>query len=204
MAGKGILSCLVLAHEPRPPQVQLSGHSDPKAEEVHGEGVAVRSADRWSGNLVVGFDEQLRRTTIFPLSGGSPRTLTNSVDGNFSVFGAGRNGPFLLYSPGGSYRPDLEPGAQWIETPVIAMDAGSGRSDTIATLPDRWRVVAPDGNAPMPPPLLYAVQAVAMDGFYWATPDASELRKYDWNGALQQIVRHAATPRPVEPGMVQE
>lgn len=158
----------------------------------------------FGADSVVGYDARLRRTTIFPLSGGSPRTLSNSVDGNFSVFGALENGPFLLYSPGGSYRPDLEPGAQWVETPIIAMDSESGSSDTIATLPDRWRVVGPDGNAPMPQPLLYAIQVVARDGFYWGTPDAFEVRKYDRYGALRQIIRRAATVRTVGTSMVQE
>ena len=153
---------------------------------------------------LAGYDARLRRTTIFPLTGGMPRTLSNSVDGNFSVFGAAEDGPFLLYSPGGSYRPDLEPGGQWIQTPVIAMDSESGASDTIAVLPDRWRIVSPDGNAPMPQPLLYAVQAVASDGFYWGTPDSYEVRKYDWTGQLRQIVRRASAPRPVEPSMLDE
>lgn len=153
---------------------------------------------------LAGYDARQRRTTVFPLTGGTPRTLPNSVDGNFSVFGAGDSGPFLLYSPGGSYRPDLEPGGQWIETPVIAMDSESGASDTIATLSDRWRIVALDGNAPMPQPLRHAVQAVGADGFYWGTPDSFEVREYGWSGELRRIVRRAADPRPVEPDMLRE
>ncbi len=153
---------------------------------------------------LVGYDARLRRTTILPFDGGSPRTLPNSVDGNFSVFGGIENGPFLLYSPGGGYRPDLEPGAQWVETPIVAMDSESGLSDTIATLPDRWRVVNPDGNAPMPQPLLYAVQAVSRNGFYWGTPDEFEVKKYDRNGTLRLIIRRSAIARVVEPSMVQE
>ena len=152
---------------------------------------------------LVGYDARLRRTTIFPRSGGMPRTLPNSVDGNFSVFGTAGRGPLLLYSPGGGYRPDLDPGGQWVETPVIAMDSNSGASDTIATLPDRWRIVDPDGNAPMPQPLLYAVHAVASDGFYWGTPDSYEVSKYDWSGRLQRIIRREAEPQPVEPAMLE-
>lgn len=157
----------------------------------------------YRGDSLAAFDGRLFRTTIFSLMSGGHRTVRNHVEGNYVVFGAGRGGVLLLYSPGGGYRPDLEPGAQWVSTDIVAMAPDGESSRVVATLPDRWRRVASDGNAPMPQPLLYAVQDVTGDGFYWATPDRYEIRFYDMDGRLERIMRRPVEPRPVEPAMIE-
>jgi hypothetical protein len=124
------------------------------------------------------------------------------VEGHYAVFGVGEDGSLLLFSPGGGYRPDLEPGAQWVRSDIVsvARDDGSGR--VITNLPDRWRAVRPDGNAPMPQPLMHAVHAAAPDGFYWATPDRYEIRLHDGAGRVTRILRRPVEPLPVDASMI--
>ena len=71
---------------------------------------------RFLGDSLAAFDGQLFRTTIFPLKSGNPRTILNRVEGNYLGFGVLGDGQFLLYSPGGSYHPELPPGLQWVFT----------------------------------------------------------------------------------------
>lgn len=156
------------------------------------------------GDSLLAWDGRLRRATIFPKSSPSapPRVVEGRYEGNFEVFGATENGPLLLYSPGSSFRRDLSPGRQWIITPILAMDTNEGQVDTITKLPDRERVVATDGNAPMLVPLRYAIQAATRNGFYWATPDKYEIRFFDPSGKLRRILRRPIQPRAVEPAMI--
>jgi hypothetical protein len=156
----------------------------------------------YPGDSVAAFDGRHHRTTIHSTSSGGYRTIQNQIDGNYNVFGHGGSGPFLLYSPGGSFRPDLAPGPQWVHSNIVAMDPDDGSSRVIANLPDRWRAVGPDGNAPMPQPLRYAIQAVAEDGFYWGTPDRYEIRYYDFEGRTRRIIRRPVEPRAVERSMI--
>jgi hypothetical protein len=156
----------------------------------------------YRGDSLAAFDGRLQRITVFDatLSGG--RTFAYRIEGNYGVFGVARDSLFLLYSPGGSYRPDLEPGLQWVMTDIIAMSP-DGAHRTVARHPDRLRRVAEDGNAPMPQPLHYAVQAVARDGYYWATPDHYRIALHGTDGELRRILRRPIEPRAVEPDMVQ-
>ena len=159
---------------------------------------------RYPGDSLAAFDGQPPRTTIFPLTSGESRTILNRVEGNYAGFGVLGGGQLLLYSPGGSYHPELPPGLQWVSTDVIAVDASDGSWRVIASLPGRQQLVEPDGNTRLIYPALYSVHAVAETGFYWGTPDRYEIGFYDGEGALQRIIRRAVEPIPVEPSMVEE
>jgi hypothetical protein len=135
---------------------------------------------------------------------GNPRTILNGVEGNYAGFGVLGDGQFLLYSPGGSYHPELDPGLQWVFTDVIAGDASDGSWRVIASLPGRQQLVEPDGNTRLIYPALYSVHAVAETGFYWGTPDRYEIDFYDGDGTLRRIIRRPVEPASVEPSMVEE
>jgi hypothetical protein len=169
-----------------------------------GEFRSLAAAFEYAADSLAAWDSRLRRATIFPKGPGSLRVVGGAKEGNFDVFGLLENGSFLLYSAGGSFRRDLSPGRQWIITDVLSMDTHNGSSRRIVRLPDRERVVAPDGNAPMSVPLRYAIQAVARDGFYWATPDRYEIKFFDPDGKLRRILRRPIEPSVVEPSMIAE
>lgn len=154
------------------------------------------------GDSLVAVDQRLRRTTIFPPSDGAPRTILHAFKGNYTGFGLLADSLLLLYSPGGSYRPDLEPGLQWVPTDILAMSLADGSAHSITNLPDRERLVAGDGNARMPQPLRYAIQAASDNGFYWATPDRYDIGFYDASGTLRRIIRRPVQPRAVEQSMI--
>ncbi len=158
----------------------------------------------YSGDSLAAYDGRLRRTTIFSRTSGSHRTVLNQVEGNYTVFGLLRNGPFVLYNLGRGFRPDLPPGLQWTYTDIVAMDPSDGLSRVIATLPSREQLVDPDGNTGLVIPPRWSIQAVAEEGFYWATPDRYEIRFYDGEGRLQRIARRPVQPRAVEPSMIDE
>lgn len=168
-----------------------------------GEFGGIGSIFSYPGDSVAAFDGRLYRTTIFSVSSGRARVIPNPVEGNYGVFGVLDDGPFLLYSPGGGYRPDLDEGLQWVFTDIVAMDRDDGSGRVIAHLPDRLRRVDADGNAPMPQPLQYAVQAVGSDGFYWATSDRYEIGFYDGDGRLRRLIRRPVAPTPLEPSMIE-
>lgn len=167
-----------------------------------GEFAGLAGAYAYRGDSIAAVDQRLRRTTIFPPADGAPRTITHAFEGNYTGFGLIADSLLLLYSPGGSYRPDLEPGLQWVHTDILAMSLADGSAQSIARLPDRERLVAGDGNAPMPQPLRYAIQAAADGGFYWATPDRYDIGFYDANGTLRRIIRRPVQPRAVEQSMI--
>ena len=169
-----------------------------------GEFSGLAGVFEYPGDSIAAFDGRLYRTTIFSIATGGHRTIQNQAPGNYAVFGHVRDGPFLLYSAGGGFRPDLEPGAQWVSTDVVAMDSFDGTSRVIGNLPDRWRVVGSDGNAPMPQPLMYASQAVAREGFYWGTPDQYELTFYDEDGRARRIIRRQVEARVVDDALITE
>lgn len=169
-----------------------------------GEFRRLTSVFRYRGDSLVAFDGQLFRTTIFPSSGDGSRTIINRVEGNFAGFGVLGDGRFMLYSPGGSYHPELPPGLQWVPTDIIAVDPGDGAWQTIATLPGRQQLVEPDGNTGRVIPPLYSVQAVAESGVLWATPDRYEIGRYDGEGDLRQIMRRPIHPAPVDQSMIEE
>lgn len=175
-----------------------------RAGEGPGEFLGVGRVFELAGDSVAAFDGRLDRTTIFSITTGEYRSIQSRVEGNYGVFGRVKDGPFLLYSPGGSYRPDLSPGPQWIFTNIVAMDPADGSSRVVANLPDRWRAVRADGNAPMPRPLRYAIQAVESEGFYWATPDRYEIKFFDAEGRVRRLIRRPIAPRAVDPAMISE
>jgi hypothetical protein len=155
------------------------------------------------GDSLLALDGRLRRVTIFPTSSaGPPRVFEGQYEGNFAVFGAAEDSLLLLFSPGSGMRRDLSPGRQWIITDILAMSTHDGQVDTIAKLPDRERVVATDGNAPMIVPMRYAIHATSRDGFYWATPDRYEIGFRGPDGSLRRLLRRPVQPRPVEPPMI--
>jgi hypothetical protein len=157
----------------------------------------------YRGDSLAAYDWRLNRITVVDGAFSSYRSFSHQIPGNYGVFGVAQDSVFLLYSPGGSYRPDLQPGLQWVITDIIAM-APNGEHQVVIRLPDRLRRVAPDGNAPMPPPLHYAVHAAATGGFYWATPDRYEIAFYGADGILRRLLRRPIERRAVEPGMIQQ
>jgi hypothetical protein len=157
----------------------------------------------YRGDSLAAYDARLNRITVLDDAFSSYRSFVHRIPGNYGVFGVAQDSVFMLFSPGGSYRPDLQPGLQWVMTDIIAMRS-DGEHRVVGQLPDRQRRVAPDGNAPMPQPLHYAVQAAAPGGFYWATPDRYEIAFYDTDGTLRRMLRRPIERRPVEPGMIQQ
>lgn len=174
------------------------------AGEGPGEFAGLGQIFAYPGDSLAAFDGRLYRTTILSLATGGYRTVSNPVGGNYAVFGVAGDGSLLLFSPGGSYRPDLEPGAQWVRSDIVSVAREDGTGTVIANLPDRWRSVRPDGNAPMPQPLRLAIHATASDGFYWATPDRYEIGFRDGEGRLTRILRRPVQPRAVDPALIQE
>ena len=174
------------------------------AGEGPGELMGLGQIFSYPGDSLAAFDGRLYRTTIFSLATGGHRTVPNPVEGNYGVFGVGGDGALLLYSAGGSYRPELEPGAQWVHSDIVSVAREDGTGTVIANLPDRWRSVRPDGNAPMPQPLRLAIHATASNGFYWATPDRYEIGFRDGEGRLTRILRRPVQPRAVDPALIEE
>jgi len=157
----------------------------------------------YRGDSLAAYDARLNRITVLDGAFSSYRSFAHQITGNYGVFGVAQDSVFLLFSPGGSYRPDLQPGLQWVITDIIAMGP-DGEYHVVGQLPDRQRRVAPDGNAPMPQPLQYAVQAASPDGFYWATPDRYVIAFYGVDGILRRMLRRPIGRRAVEPGMIQQ
>lgn len=169
-----------------------------------GEFRRLTSVYRYLGDSLVAFDGQLFRVSILPRSGAGSRAMLSQVEGNYAGFGALGDGRFLLYSPGGSYHPELPPGLQWVRTDIIAVEPSDGAWQAIATLPGRQQLVESDGNTGLVIPPLYSVQAVAKDGFYWATPDRYEIGFYDGKGTLRRIMRRPVQPTAVDRSMIEE
>ena len=156
------------------------------------------------GDSIAVYDQLLRRTTIFSLSSGTHRTVPNKMEGNFLAFGVLEDGHLLFYNPGAGYRPDLPPGLQWDTTDVVLTEPAEGSPTVIARLPSRQQLILPDGNTEVLVPAQGSIQAVADDGFYWATTDRYEIGFYDVAGTLRRILRRPVEPRAVEPSMIEE
>jgi hypothetical protein len=165
-------------------------------------GLFQRSADS-----LAAFDQIERRMTVLPLRGGEPRVVRSQAvpgaRGSFSAFGALGDGRLLLYNPGSGFRPDLEPGLQWVTTEVVVLDPTDGTSRLITRLPSRQQFVLPGGDTKMLAPAHGAIFAVTEDGFYWGTSDRYEIRFFDSEGTLRRILRRPVEPRPVVPAMVE-
>lgn len=160
-----------------------------------------------SGDSLVAYDQIERRATIFPLADGDARVVRSQAvpgaRGSFSAFGAFSDGRLLLYNPGSGFRPDLQPGLQWVTSEVVALDPTDGSARTIVRLPSRQQFVLPGGDTKVVAPLHGAIHAVANDGFYWGTSDRYEMRFYDTTGTLRRILRRPLEPRPVTPAMIE-
>lgn len=151
----------------------------------------------YSEDSIAAYDWSLRRTTVFHRPSGRSRNVVHQLEGNFAVFGRTWDGPFLLYSPGSGYRPDLPPGLQWVFTDIVTVDPADGSPRVIGQLPQREQLVEPDGNTGRVIPGRYAIQAVAHDGFYWATPDRYEIDFFDVDGVKRRQIRRPVEPPPV-------
>ena len=158
----------------------------------------------YPGDSLAAYDGRLLPVTVFSRFSESFRTVSNEVKGNNSIFGRLSSGPFLLYNLGGGFRPDLPPGLQWTLTDIWAMDPSDGSFRAIAQLPSREQLIEPDGNTRNVIPPRWSIQAVADDGFYWATSDRYEIGFYDGDGNLRRILRRPVQPTAVEPSMVEE
>jgi len=156
------------------------------------------------GDSVVAFDWRLDRYTIVSVLDGGFRSFPDHVDGNFSLFGVMGDGRMFLYSPGGSFHPELDPGLQWVATDVVVVDPSDGSPEVIASLPGRQQLVEAGGETALIYPALYSLQVVAKDGFYWGTPDRYEIGFYDATGRLRRVLRRDVEPVPVTSEMVQE
>jgi hypothetical protein len=172
-----------------------------------GEFQGISGLFRTPGDSLSAFDQSQRRMTILPLASGEPRVVRSQAvpggRGSFDAFGALGDGRLLLYNPGGGFRPDLEPGLQWVTTEVVVLDPVDGASRTIAQLPSRQQFVLPGGDTRMLAPAHLAIRAAAEDGFYWATSDRYEIRYYDRDGGLRRILRRPVEPSLVTPAMIE-
>ena len=160
-----------------------------------------------SGDSLAAYDQIERRVTIFPLADGEARVVRSQAvpgtRGNFDAFGALGDGRLLLYNPGGGFRPDLEPGLQWVTTEVVVLDPADGSARTIGRLPSRQQFVLPGGDTKVVAPAHSAIRAVSEDGFYWGTSDRYEIQFFDTEGTLRRILRRPIDPRPVVPAMIE-
>lgn len=156
----------------------------------------------YRGDSIAAFDQRLYRTTVLSLETGLGRIVSNPVEGNFVVFGLLRNGPFLLFNPG--QRRDLAPGLQWDSTDVVATTLAGDSSKVVTRLQVLERMIGPGGRRQQLTPFDVSVQAVAEDGFYWATSDEYEIDFYDAAGTRRRIIRRQVEPRPVDESMIAE
>jgi hypothetical protein len=172
-----------------------------------GEFQVISGLFRRSRDSLAAYDQIERRVTIFPLASGEPRVVRLQAvpggRGSFDAFGAFDDGRLVLYNPGAGFRPDLEPGLQWVTTEVVVLDPADGAARTIVRLPSRQQFVLPGGNTRIVAPAHTAIRAVTEDGFYWGTSDRYEIRFFDTEGNLRRILRRAVEPRPVVPAMIE-
>ena len=157
----------------------------------------------YRGDSIAAFDGRLYRTSVFSRSSGLARTVQNRVEGNFGVFGFLRHGPFLLFNPG-QYRPELPQGLQWDSTDVVAMDLSGDSSKIVTRLPILERLIGPGGRRESWRLQGVSIQAVAEDGFYWATSDRYEISFYDTEGDVRRILRRPIQPRVIDASMKAE
>jgi hypothetical protein len=156
----------------------------------------------YRSDSIAAFDQRLYRTTVLSLKTGQGRIVPNPVEGNFVVFGLLRNGPFLLFNPG--QRRDLAPGLQWDSTDVVAMTLAGDSSEVVTRLAVLERMIGPGGRRQQLTPFHLSIQAVAEDGFYWATSDTYEIDFYDAAGTRRRIIRRPVEPRSVDESMIAE
>jgi hypothetical protein len=172
-----------------------------------GEFQAISGLFRRSGDSLTAYDQIERRATIFPLASGEPRVVRSEAvpggRGSFDAFGAFGDGRLVLFNPGGGFRPDLEPGLQWVTTEVVVLDPTDGATRMIARLPSRQQFVLPGGDTRRLMPAHAAIRAATEDGFYWGTSDRYEIRFFDAEGNLRRILRRPAEPLPVVPAMIE-
>ena len=172
-----------------------------------GEFQVISGLFRRSGDSLAAYDQIERRVTILPLASGEPRVVRSQAvpgaRGSFDAFGAFGDGRLVLYNPGGGFRPDLEPGLQWVTTEVVVLDPTDGAARTIVRLPSRQQFVLPGGDTKVLAPAHGAIRAVTEDGFYWGTSDRYEIRFFDTEGNLRRILRRPVEPRPVVPAMIE-
>ena len=172
-----------------------------------GEFQAITGLFRRSGDSLAAYDQIERRVTIFALASGEPRVVRSQAvpggRGSFDTFGALGDGRLMLYNPGAGFRPDLEPGLQWVMSEVVVLDPADGATRTVVRLPSRQQFVLPGGNTRMVAPAHTAIRAVSGDGFYWGTSDRYEIRFFDAEGNLRRILRRPVQPRPVVPAMIE-
>jgi hypothetical protein len=155
-----------------------------------------------AGDSIAVFDQRLRRTVIFSLADGGSRAISNQVEGNYQLFGILGDGKFVLHNPGQGRRSYEGQGLMWDSTDVVVMDPGDGGSRVVARLPSRQLLIGPDGQRESLTPYVGAIQAVADDGFYWATADRYEITLYDADGGVRRILRHSVEPRAVTDSMI--
>lgn len=171
-----------------------------------GEFQVISGLFRRSGDSLAAYDQSQRRMTFFPVVSGEPRVVRSQAvpggRGDFDAFGAFADGRLLLYNPGGGFRPDLEPGLQWVATEVVVLDPADGAARTIARLPSRQQFVLPGGDTRVLAPAHDAIRAATDDGFYWGTSDKYEIRFFDGEGNLRRILRRPVASRPVVPAMI--
>lgn len=172
-----------------------------------GEFQVITGLFRRSRDSLAAYDQIERRVTVFPLANGESRVVRSQAvpgtRGSFDAFGAFGDGRLLLYNPGSGFRPDLEPGLQWVTTEVVVLDPIDGAGRTIARLPSRQQFVLPGGDTRMLAPAHGAIRAVTADGFYWGTSDRYEIRYFDTEGNLRRILRRPVEPRAVTPAMIE-
>ncbi len=172
-----------------------------------GEFQVISGLFRTTGDSLTAHDQVERRVTIFPIDGGAPRVVRYDAvpggRGSFAAFGALGDGRLLLYNPGAGFRPDLEPGLQWVTSEIAALDPADGTARIIARVPSRQQFILEGGDTQVLAPAHGAIRAATDDGFYWGTSDRYEIRFFDSGGTLRRILRRPVEPSAVEPAMIE-
>lgn len=166
-----------------------------------GEYQVLSGAFAFGDDSLITHDQSMRRSIVRALGSGDGRVLANPVDGNLFAFGLVNGSQMLLYDPG-TFRRDAAPGLQWDTTDVALFDLRDGTGRVIARLPSRQRFYE-GGDARVLSPAHYAFFATTANGFCWVASDRYEMRCFNAEGTLTQIVRRPVEARPVDAAMVQ-
>lgn len=166
-----------------------------------GEYQVLSGAFAYGADSLITYDQILRRTIVRAMAGGEGRVFANPIAGNLSAFGLVNNTQVLLYDPG-TFRRDAKPGLQWDTTDVALFDVRDGTGRVIARLPSRQRFYE-GGDSRLLSPAHYAFFAATATGFCWVASDRYDVRCFNGEGKLTQIIRRPIETRAVDATMFQ-
>ena len=174
-----------------------------KAGDGPGEFRGLSSIWEYRGDSIAAFDGRLQRTSVFSRSSGLFRTVQNPSRAGFAVLGLVRDGPFILVGRGLSRSESLQ-GTGWDSAEVVALDLSGSSSEVILRLPVNEVYYAPSGLRERVTAHGVSLEAIADDGFYWATSDRYEITYYDAAGTVRRILRRHVQPVAIDESMKAE